>query len=241
MVKLTNPFYYPIAILAGGIVLVAGVRVFKMPNLVILPTSALIATATAMFLKSREPDPEKLALKAVERELINLKTAGQSLAIKAEGVRQEASQLLGRESDYLELLVSVQEVCDSITELPHKIEEFGKRLPRDNSVLSLVELETELGSAQQLLASSSGIARQQAAELVKSLERNIELAKTGKSVHQARLLSLQKMIQDSAGILQELQNKIRLVNRQDTNTIEEIETLSKRLKSVQDNLGILIH
>lgn len=47
MVKLTNPFDYPLAILVGGIVLVAGVRFLKTPNLLILPTAAIVATATA--------------------------------------------------------------------------------------------------------------------------------------------------------------------------------------------------
>lgn len=241
MVKLTNPFDYPIAILVGGIVLVAGVRLLKTPNLVILPTAAIVATATAMYCKSREPDPEKAAQREVERELTNLKASGRSVAEKAEAVRREAGQLLGHDADYLDLLVRIEETCSPIAEIPTRIEALGERLSRNNSVLSLAELDADLRSAQELLANATGIARQQAGELVESLERNRELAGTGASVNLAKLLNLRVILQNTAGILQELQNQMRLLNRPDLDRVREVEELCERLQSAQNNLDILIH
>jgi vacuolar-type H+-ATPase subunit I/STV1 len=241
MVKLTNPFDYPIAILVGGIVLVVGVRFWRVPNLVILPGAAIVATATALSLKSREPDPEKAELQDVERELTNLKASGRSVAEKAAAVRSEAGQLLGHDGDYLELLVRIEEVCSPIAEIPTRIEALGQRLPQNNSVLSLAELEADLHSAHALLVNATGVARQQAEELVESLEKNRELAKTGSSVNLAKLLNLRVILQNTAGILQELQNKIRLLNRPDLDRVREVEELCERLQSTGSNLDILIH
>lgn len=241
MMKLANPFHYPLAILVGGILLVGGVRILSLPNFLILPTSVLVATTGAMFLKSREPDPEKIATKQVEQALNNLRVSSQNLAMKAEELRQEANQLLGRDADDFELLIQVQEVCDQTIELPQKIEELGKRLPRKDSILSIADLERDLQSAKNLRSSSSDIARQQAEELVKSLERNIQLTRTGQSVNQAKLLCLQKIVQDSAGLLQEFQNTLRTINPEDPSKIQELQALSERLKSFQSNIDNLIN
>ncbi|TRU81664.1 MAG: hypothetical protein EWV76_20985 [Microcystis novacekii Mn_MB_F_20050700_S1] len=241
MVKLTNPFNYPLAILVGGIVLVAGVRFLKTPNLVILPTAAIVATATAMYCQSREADPEKSARREVERELTNLKASGQSLAEKAGAVRREAGQLLGHEADYLELLVRIEEACSSSAAIPHRLEELERRLPRSEAVLSLAKLEADLDSACARLTNSTGIARQQAGELVESLERNLELVRTSGSVNLAKLLNLRVTIENTAGILQELQNKIRLSSRPNSERVREVEELCDRLRSAGSNLDILTH
>ncbi|MEY3827725.1 MAG: hypothetical protein RLZZ148_2545, partial [Cyanobacteriota bacterium] len=42
--KLANPFYYPLAMLLGGISLVLGVRLLSLPNLLVFPTAAAVAT-----------------------------------------------------------------------------------------------------------------------------------------------------------------------------------------------------
>ncbi len=51
---LTNPLYYPIAVLAGGVILVAGVRFIGLPNFVALPAAAVVATGGAAVMKSKE-------------------------------------------------------------------------------------------------------------------------------------------------------------------------------------------
>ena len=53
MIKIVNPLSYPLAVLAGGITLVLGVRA-QLPNIVMLPASAVVATAGAIWLKSRQ-------------------------------------------------------------------------------------------------------------------------------------------------------------------------------------------
>jgi hypothetical protein len=42
--KLANPLNYPLAVLAGGIVLVVGVRLANLSSVVMLPFAAVIAT-----------------------------------------------------------------------------------------------------------------------------------------------------------------------------------------------------
>ena len=49
--KLVNPLLYPLAVLAGGITLLVGVRIARLPSLVMLPTAALITVAGTSWLK----------------------------------------------------------------------------------------------------------------------------------------------------------------------------------------------
>ena len=116
--KIANPLYYPIAVLAGGVVLVAGVRFIGLPNFVALPAAAIVATGGAAALKSREPDAQKIAQQQIENELQTLQTSAKNLADKAESLLQEANQLLSRGSFSMDLLVAVQGACQRAIELP---------------------------------------------------------------------------------------------------------------------------
>ncbi|MBR8832172.1 MAG: hypothetical protein Cpurp_13320 [Chlorogloea purpurea SAG 13.99] len=213
----------------------------KIPSFLILPSAALVSTAAATYFKSQEPDPEKLAQKEVERELLQIKSSSLDLAVTAKALQQEAGNLLSRDSENMDLLISLQEACYTISEIPPKIDELQRQLPKTNSVLSIATLEENLRSARNLLASSDRIAKEGARELVRSLERNLELAKTGSSANLAKVLNVRKMINDVAGVLQEIQNKIRYLKRGDGEQIKEIEALCDRLKSLRDNFDILIN
>ncbi|NEQ38899.1 MAG: hypothetical protein F6K40_22545 [Okeania sp. SIO3I5] len=238
--KLVNPFDYPISILIGGVILVAGVRFVRLPNLVILPTTAAISMASATVLKSREPDAEKLANKELQQELEVIYGLAKSLAEKAEILRQEANQLLGNEAFQMDLLVTVQSVCNSAIELPQKIAAFSRKLPKNEALLSVDDLQRQLLEVKNKQKSSYGISRQHLEQLAASLQRNIQLAKAGKDTRQAKVFSLHTMVQDSAGLLQELENKLRSANLNNSEEIQELRSLSDELNSYQNNIKMFL-
>ncbi|MGF1493187.1 MAG: hypothetical protein ACFBSC_12195 [Microcoleaceae cyanobacterium] len=239
MVKFANPLYYPAAVLIGGFVLVAGIRFIKLPNAVALPTAIAATFGGAAVLKSREPNPERLADQQLTQELEVLKHSGLALAAKAEELRQEANQVLSQEATNLDLLVLIQETCDRVVELPRKLETVARRLPRRESLLSVNELQQQLLEVKDKIRSSSGAAQQQLEQLAVSLERNIQLAQAGKDTRQAQVVNLHTTIQESAGTLQQLQNKLRTANLKNSQDIQELHALSDELKNYQQGVDIL--
>jgi hypothetical protein len=237
---IANPFYYPIAVLASGVVLVVGVRLFGLSNVVIVPTAAAVATAGATVLKSREPNAQKLLKQQRQRELQVMQASSKSLAQKAEALRQEANQLLTCGSFQLELLIAVQEACDRAIELPQKINQLTTRLQGTDSLLSKSDLQEQLIEVQTKQRSSSGVARQHLNQLADSLRRNIQLAQAGRDTQTAQMASLYTLIQDSAGVLQQLQNKLRTADFTNSEQIEELRSLSAELNSFQENVEFFI-
>jgi fructose-specific phosphotransferase system component IIB len=240
MIKLANPLYYPVSVLAGGIVLVVGVRLIGLSNVVILPAAAVVTTAGTAILKSREPDPQKLAKHQRQRELQMMQSSGKNLAEKAEILRQEANQLLTTDSSQLELLTAVQYACDRAIDLPAKINQFTGQLQSPNSLLSISELQQQLLEVQTKQRSSSGVARQHLDQLAESLKRNIQLAQQGQDTRTAQITSLYTLIQDAAGVLQQLQNKLRTSDLTNSEQVNELQTLSAELNSFQENVDILV-
>ncbi len=240
MNKLANPIYYPLAVLIGGISLVVGVRLLAIPNLVIIPTAAVITTAGAAAFKSRERDPEQLARQQLERELEGIKSQARAVALSAETLRDEANQMLTNGEFQLELLVTVQSACDRAIELPDKIAVLAHRLPASNSLLSVEELQQQLQQVNNQLQSSSGATRQQLVELANSLQRNLELARRGQDTRQAQIINLQAIIQDSAGALQQLQNKLRTADLNNSEAIQELRDLSDQLNGYQESAQLLL-
>lgn len=238
--KLVNPFDYPISILISGVILVAGIRFIGLPNLVVLPTTAIISVASATVLKSREPDAENLANRELKQELEVISELAKSLAKKANILRQEANQLLGGEGFQMDLLVTVQSVCNSAIELPQKIAEVSRKLPNNEVLLSVEDLQKQLFEVRNKQKSSSGVSKQYLQQLATSLQRNIELAKAGKDTRQAKNFSLHQMVQDSAGLLQQLENKLRTVNLNNSEEIQELRNLSDELNSYQDNIKMFL-
>ncbi len=238
--KLTNPLYYPIAVLAGGVVLVAGVRFVGLPNFVALPASVAVAAGGAAVMKSREPDAQKIAQQQIQRELQLLQNSAKSLAGKAETLRQEGNQLLSRGSFEMDLLVAVQEACQRTIELPIKIDELGRRIHGANSLLSVNDLQQQLQEVETKRSSSSGIARQHLDQLTNSLQRNIQLAKDGQNARTAQITSLYTLIQDSAGVLQQIQNKLRTADLTDARQVSQLQASTDELTSLQDNFAFLV-
>ena len=77
-------------------------------------------------------------------------------------------------------------------------------------------------------------------ELVNSLEKNIQLAKTGQDARQAQIINLHTLIQNSAGVLQEFQNKLRTSNLDQSQNLQDLQELNDELNQYQENVDILI-
>ena len=103
--KLANPLYYPLAVAAGGIVLVLTVRFANMPIALGLPISAAIATGGAVFLKRNEPESLGIGDPELELEIIAVKQQAIALTQQALVLRVESGKLLA-EADQMDLLVA---------------------------------------------------------------------------------------------------------------------------------------
>lgn len=241
MVKLVNPLYQPLAVLAGGMVLFGGVRIAKLPSLVMLPLSAGVAMVGAGLLAPQSPvqaAPKRWSPE-MEQELGNLRSQARKLAQKAESLKTEAQGLL-TQSLQMELLGTLQHACDRTTELPQKIEAMAERLHGDDSILSVQELQQQRVIIQKKLAQSSGATQQQLQQLDQSLQRNVSLAQQGQDARQAQLLSLSQLIAESAGVLQAMQNQLRRADLAEASQSTELKNLSDELRDFQENLDVLV-
>lgn len=122
---------------------------------------------------------------------------------------------------------------------PH-IEQIAQRLPESESLLSINELQQQLLEVKSKIRSSFGVSRKQLEQLQASLERNIELAQQGQDTRQAKLTSLYTVIQDSAGVLQQLQNKLRTADLTNSEELIELRNLSEELSGFQENIDFII-
>ncbi|MEB3231623.1 MAG: hypothetical protein VKJ64_11485 [Leptolyngbyaceae bacterium] len=237
--KFANPLYYPIAVLAGSVVLVVGVRLLKLPNWVVLPSSVAVATLGAAIRKGQEPEALGLDDPALEQELGSIRTQAATLAQRANDLRTEASHLL-TDANQMELLSVVQYACDRAEELPRNIEEMARRMKGSDSLLSQAELQRQLQNANAKAQSSTGVAKEQWEKLASTLEWNISLSQEGKDARQAQVVSLSTLIVQSAGVLQQLQNKLRTADLSDRLQTDEVRSLSDTFNSVQENLNLLV-
>ena len=237
--KIANPLYYPLAVLTGGIILIGGVRFLSLPNLLMLPISAAVATGGATVLKTRKGDNFSLANPALRRELEAVKRQANLLAEKANNLRVEAGQILTGIAD-MELLAMVQYACDRATEVPRKIDEMAQRLQGDDALLSIGDLQQQLQEVRDKLSSSQGVAKEQLTKLAESLNRNIKLARQGRDAREAQVVSLSTIIQDSAGVLQQMQNKLRIADLSNSEDKQELQFLTQELRSFQENIDLLV-
>ncbi|NES02976.1 MAG: hypothetical protein F6K22_09025 [Okeania sp. SIO2F4] len=238
--QLVNPLYHPLAILIGGITLIIGVRFTGLPSIIMLPTAAIISTAGATLLNTSESESVQLKNPALVKEIESVKQQANLLAEKANNLRQEAGKLLTGTPE-MELLGFIQYACDRSYELPTKIDKMVRRLQGDDSLLSTSELQRQLNEVEAKLSSSRGIAREQLTKLATSLQRNIELANQGQDARQAQVISLSTMIQESAGVLQQMQNKLRMTDLSNYQQQQELQALSQELRSFQENIDFLIY
>ena len=237
--KLTNPLYYPLPVLLGAIVLVAGIRLAKLPSILVLPVSGAIAMGGAALRKSQAPVSLNLNNPELETELLNLQKQAQTLKLKATDLQAESVRLL-TSSTQMDLLATVQLACDHMQELPAKITQLAQQMQGTDSLLSVNDLQRQLAAVEAKLQASSGVMREQLTKLAASLRQNIQLAQAGQDARQAQVASLSTLILDSAGALQKLQNCLRTADLADVQQAVELRSLSDELSSVQASLALLI-
>lgn len=237
--KLANPFYYPLAVLAGGIFLVIGVRFLNLSFPIALPISSAIAITSAAVLKRNEPESLDIDDPELEAELISIKQQALALAHQAQVLNVESLKLLTEDSQ-MDLLIAVNFACDRASEFPSKIDLLIQKFKGGESLLSLPDLEQQLKKVKLKLKISSNIAQTQLQTLSASLERNIELVRHGQSTKQAQVASLSILVVNASGTLQELQNKLRIVNLNDLQQTEELRSLTYELSSLQENAELLL-
>ncbi|HEY9767095.1 MAG TPA: hypothetical protein V6C71_01145 [Coleofasciculaceae cyanobacterium] len=71
--KLVNPLHYPLAVLAGGITLVVGIRLIQLPSYITLPTAVAIAAGLAIPLSNKETQPNNLDNPVLAKEIHSVK------------------------------------------------------------------------------------------------------------------------------------------------------------------------
>ncbi len=238
-IKFANPLHYPLAALAGGLVLIVGVRFLRLPNILILPVAAVTTVGGAAVLRGSRPTPISTKNPGLDRELQSIQQQALKLKQQAESLRSEAAGVLTG-SHQVELLGAVEYACDRTTELPNKINDLSLRLSGGDSLLSVKELQQQLSKVEYKQAHSSGAARQQWNRLSDSLNRNIQLAQQGEDARQAQVISLSTLILDAAGVLQQLQNKLRTANLESNTEAMELRSLSEEFTRYQENFDLLL-
>jgi hypothetical protein len=173
------------------------------------------------------------------QEIQSVQQQAKLLVQKAEMLRTEAKQLLTT-STQLELLVAIEYACDRTRELPTQIDRLVQRLQGSDSLLSVAELQQQLTEVKTRKNKSSGVARQQLERLVIGLENNLKLARQGQDARQAQVISLATLAIESAGILQQLQNRLRTTNLENTEEIQELTSQLEEFKSMQESVELLV-
>jgi hypothetical protein len=237
--KIVNPLDFPLAVLTAGICLFLGVKVIKLSNLIILPSSVAIAFigSTILAQNNRQESQVNLDNKTLEAELNEAKKEAQLLINKAENLRLEAKKLL-HDSWQMELLTTVEYSCDRTLELPQKIADLSNKLSGGDSLLSEEELTEKLKEIKKKQKSAHGVALQKLQQIELSIIRNISLAKEGQSAREAQVFSLTNIITDSAGILQQLQNKLRTADLTNSQELNDLQALSQELANLQENADL---
>lgn len=238
--KLTNPLHYPLAVLAGGVVLVLGVRLVRLPSVVALPAAVAVSLGAAVVRQAGDTDSAmELEDPKLEAEIRRLYGQAKELADQAVALRDQATGQL-TEASQLELVGAVQYACDRTQELPNKIQQLGQRLGGGKSLLSAAELTQQVSDATTKRDQSSGTAKAQWQTLIDSLERNLTLAQEGEDARQAQLVSLSTLISNAAGTLQQLQNKLRTADLSSLSETTALRALSDEFSSFQENVELLV-
>ncbi len=235
--KIANPLNYLLVILIAGISLFVEVRVVNLSNKIVLPSTVLIAFLGSAIL-GKDNQTIDLENKLLQKELNSIEKEANLLVGKAEELRLEATNLL-HDSSQMNLLTAVEYACNRTLELPHKIENLSNKISGGDSLLSVEELEKKLSKINKKKRSAQGVALRQLEKLETSLRRNITLAKQGESARQAQVFSLTNLITDSAGILQQLQNKFRTADLTNSQELNDLQLLSEELTAMQENSYLL--
>lgn len=231
--KIANPLNYPLAVFVAGFCLFFGVRFANISSFLMLPISISVGVIGSSFLANNPLNNNKINLdnKALEEELELAKQEAKLLIKKAENLRLEAKNLL-HDAHQMDLLTAIEYGCDRTFELPEKIEYLSKKLSGSDSLLSEEELEEKLKTNLKKQQSANGLALKQLRQIESNLRRNIDLAKQGKSAREAQVFALTNILTESAGVLQQLQNKLRTSDLTNSQALQDLQDLTQELSSL---------
>lgn len=236
--KFINPLHYPIAVLIGSIVLFIGARFIQLPNIIILPVAIGIILVSAIYFQQREAKALNLENRELEREIKTVNNSALILASQAKEVLLEAAKIL-TDTFQVDLLATLQISCGQVLEAPNKIDTFLRRLQNSKSLLSVQDLQQQLSEVERKIL-ATGSNKRHLSELAESLRRNIKLAKEGRDTRLVQVYSVSTQIQNSAGILQQIQNQLVNLNTNDYQKNQELQLLANQLANSQENLDLLI-
>lgn len=206
---LPDPLLYPLAVLAGGLVLVAGVRVAALG----VPVSASAAVLTALLVGEQRRRSERLPGRkpspAAEAALEQALATALDLAQRSRQLNREASARLGG-IEGMEDLAELQLSDQRLQELPDRLRSFGDRLESSGgSQVPVQRLRQRLAEEERRARSASGALQQQRLQLVQQLQANLELARRGHDEREVRALSLTILLESASGELLALQERLR--------------------------------
>ncbi|MEN9233679.1 MAG: hypothetical protein Q6J74_06270 [Gloeomargarita sp. DG02_1_bins_92] len=240
MLPLANPLHYPLAMFVAALVLGLGVRLGGMPRWLMLPVAVLVAVGGSLILQQREARQPALDDPHLAREIQQLRQQVRQLLQGAEKVRTEAARLLLDAPD-LDWLITVQEVCDQVNRLPQALEQRLQQLRQcDDPVLSAETLEKQLAQVRRQKRRVSPVAATQLDRLEASLQRNIQLVQAGRDTRLAQVTALATLVQETAGVLQQLQNQLHTCDIHNQHQLRELQTLSDTLTGFEQQMSILI-
>ena len=236
---LVNPLHYPTAIFSAALVLVLGVRVWGLPRWLMVPVAVVMALGGSWLL--REAQQPLFADPALTREIQQLRQQVNSLVQAAQKVQAEAARLLVDDPD-LDLLVAVQEVCQQVQSLPQAVDQRVQRLYQTDydAVLSVADLEKQLAQVRRQKRRVGPLAGAQLDRLEATLVRNIELAQRGQDTRLAQIAALVTLVQDTAGVLQQLQNQLRTFDIRNQQQLQQVRSLSETLQDFERQMTILV-
>ena len=236
---LVNPLHYPTAIFSAALVLVLGVRVWGLPRWLMVPVAVVMALGGSWLL--REAQQPLFADPALTREIQQLRQQVNSLVQAAQKVQAEAARLLVDDPD-LDLLVAVQEVCQQVQSLPQAVDQRVQCLYQTDydAVLSVADLEKQLAQVRRPKRRVGSLAGAQLDRLEATLVRNIELAQRGQDTRLAQIAALVTLVQDTAGVLQQLQNQLRTFDIRNQQQLQQVRSLSETLQDFERQMTILV-
>ncbi len=237
---MANPLHYPLAMLLAVLALILGVRVASFPRWLMLPVAVVIALGGSLVLQHREAQQPPLDDPVLVREIQQLRQQVQTLVQGAEKVRREAARLLVASPD-LDLLITVQEVCDQVQNLPQALDQQVQRLSQSEAaVLSVKTLEKQLTQVRRQKRRVGQVAAAQLEQLESSLEHNIQLAQMGQDTRLAQVTALATLVQNTAGVLQQLQNQLQGFDMYNQQQLQQLRTLSETLQGFEQQMTILV-
>jgi hypothetical protein len=140
----------------------------------------------------------------------------------------------------MDILAAVQYGCDLAIALPEKVDRLAAKLPQTRSLLDTASLQQQLQQVQTEKLNATGSAYTSLQRLEESLQRNLSLLNTNQDDRQAQILNLAALIQDSAGVLQRLQNHLQTANLADVNQLDQLQELIGEMNRLQQEADLFV-